>query len=184
MRTALLVLAATLCAPQIVVATEDGLSAPANAAYLAAHAKKPGAIIRPSGLQYQVLRSGVGRRPGRGDVVQIRYAMRLINGTVVDSTTPSLPAAVLLSSVSLAGLGEALSLMREGDRWEVTLPPILAFGAKGGGNGAIPPDQALIFDVTVVSVTMAPAAAPAGSNSSFGFTSNNGHSRAYWVLRP
>jgi hypothetical protein len=74
--------------------------------------------------------------------------------------------------------------MREGDRWEVTLPPILAFGAKGGGNGAIPPDQAIVFDVTVVSVTTAPAPAAGGSSSSFGFTSNNGQSRAYWVLRP
>jgi len=133
------------------LAADQALSAAANAAYLAGHAKKPGTIIRPSGLQYQVLRSGVGRRPGRGDVVQIRYAMRLINGAVVDATTPSLPAAVLLSSVSLAGLGEALSLMREGDRWQLAIPPNLGFGAAPAVGGAVPAGQALVMDVTLVS---------------------------------
>lgn len=142
-------------------AAEEALSAAANAIYLRSNAKKPGTVIRPSGLQYQVLRSGVGRRPGRGDVVQIRYAMRLINGTVVDSTTPSLPAAVLLSSVSLAGLGEALSLMREGDRWQLVIPPNLGFGAAPAVGGAVPPGQALVMDVTLVSaVAPRPGEAP------------------------
>ena len=112
------------------VRADETLSPAANAAYLAAHAKKPGTITRASGLQYQVLRS---------EVVRLQYAMRLINGTVVDATTPSLPAAVLLGGISLAGLGEALSLMREGDRWQVVIPPNLGFGAATAVGGAVPP---------------------------------------------
>ncbi len=183
MRTALLVLAATLCAPQIVVAAQDGLSAPANAAYLAAYAKKPGTIVRPSGLQYQVLRSGVGRRPGRGDVVQIRYAMRLINGAVVDATTPSLPAAVLLSSVSLAGLGEALSLMREGDRWQLAIPPNLGFGAAPAVGGAVPAGQVLVMDVALVSA-VAPRVGEAPPPNPFSLWGNAYTQGAAITIRP
>lgn len=109
------VLLCLLMAASPALAADEALSAAANAAYLAANAKKPGTILRPSGLQLRVLRSGVGRRPGRNDVVQIRYGLRLINGVLVDSTTPSLPTAAVLSGITLAGLGEALLLMREGD---------------------------------------------------------------------
>lgn len=132
-------------------AADDGLSASANTAYLADSARKPGTITRPSGLQYRVLRSGVGKRPTRNDVVQLRYAMRRIDGVVVDSTTPSLPAAVALSTVNLAGLSEALGLMREGDRWELVMPANLAFGPKDAVNGQIPPQQTVVMDLTLVS---------------------------------
>lgn len=140
---------------------DEALGAAANAAYLAANAKKPGTVTRPSGLQYRVLRSGVGRRPGRNDVVQIRYALRLINGVLVDATTPSLPTAALLSGITLAGLGEALSLMREGDRWQVVLPPNLGFGAASAAGGLVPPGQVLVMDLTLVSaVAPRPGEAP------------------------
>lgn len=142
-------------------AADEGLSASANAAYLADSAKKPGTILRPSGLQYRVLRSGVGKRPTRNDVAQIRFAMRRIDGLVVDSTTPSLPAAVAISSINIAGLSEALGLMREGDRWELVMPANLAFGPKGALNGQIPPQQTVVMDVTLISTaTPKPGEAP------------------------
>ncbi|HEX2759493.1 MAG TPA: FKBP-type peptidyl-prolyl cis-trans isomerase [Rhizomicrobium sp.] len=143
------------------LAADDALSASANAAYLSQSAKKPGTIIRPSGLQYRVLRSGVGKRPTGNDVAQIRYAMRRIDGVVVDSTTPSLPAAVAISTINMAGLSEALGLMREGDRWELVMPANLAFGPKGALNGQVPPQQTLVMDVTLVSTaTPRPGEAP------------------------
>lgn len=143
------------------LAADDALSASANAVYLAQSAKKPGTIIRPSGLQYRVLRSGVGKRPTGNDVAQIRYAMRRIDGVVVDSTTPSLPAAVAVSTINMAGLSEALGLMREGDRWELVMPANLAFGPKGALNGQVPPQQTLVMDVTLVSTaTPRPGEAP------------------------
>lgn len=181
MRPLILFLLALSCATPAVAQTAAPTAA-ASQAYLANNAKQPGVMVRPSGLQTRILRSGTGRRIAPGNGVQIYYTAKLINGAVVDGTTPGLPAPIEPAS-TLKGLGEALSLMREGDRWEVTVPPLLAFGAKGGGNGAIPPDQAIIFEVTVASVTTTPVAA-GGSSNSFGFTSNNGQSRAYWVIRP
>src|SRR5471030_156357 len=115
---------AWMCAPAL--AADDALSPAANAAFLAASAKKPGTIIRPSGLQYRVLRSGTGKRPGANDVIRLGYAIRLINGAVVDSTTPVLPATLAMSSVAMAGLAEALSLMHAGDRWQLVIPANLA----------------------------------------------------------
>lgn len=142
-------------------ADDAALSASANTAYLADSAKKPGTIMRPSGLQYRVLRSGVGKRPTRNDVAQIRYVMRRIDGVVVDSTNPSLPAAVAISTINMAGLSEALGLMREGDRWELVMPANLAFGPKGALNGQIPPHQTVVMELTLVSTaTPQPGEAP------------------------
>jgi len=165
------------------VRAEEALSPAANAAYLVDHAKKTGTITRASGLQYQVLRSGVGRRPGRGDVVRLQYAMRLINGTVVDATTPSLPAAVLLGGISLAGLGEAVSLMREGDRWLVVIPPNLGFGATSAVGGAVPPGQVLVMDLTLVSA-VAPRAGEAPPPNPFSLWGNGHMSGAALTIRP
>ena len=151
MRLFLSVLALLFAASFPVSAADEALSAAANAGYLASNAKKPGTILRPSGLQYRVLRNGTGKRPGSNDVVRLAYGIRLINGTLVDSTTPVLPSTFAMNSVGLAGLAEALSLMHAGDRWQLAIPSNLAFGGKGAMNGAIPPDQALLVDVTLIS---------------------------------
>jgi hypothetical protein len=136
-------------------AVPDALSPAANQAFLADNAKKPGVIVRPSGLQYRVLRSGFGKRAGLGDTVQLQYSGSLINGAVFDGTSPGLPAALAVINV-IRGLGEALQLMHEGDRWQLVIPPNLAFGDKGSGT-LIPPGQVVVFDVTLVST-----ATPAG----------------------
>ena len=151
MRLFVLSLTLLLAASFPVLAADDALSAAANAAYLAGNAKQPGTILRPSGLQYRILRHGTGKRPGGNDVVRLAYGIRLINGTLVDSTTPVLPSSFAMSSVGLAGLAEALPLMHVGDRWQLAIPSNLAFGGKGAMNGAIPPDQALLMDVTLIS---------------------------------
>ena len=154
----------------------------ASTAYLASNARAPGVTVRPSGLQVRILRNGMGRRFNPGDAVQIYYTAKLVDGTVIDGTSPGLPAPIEPGG-TLKGLGEGLSTMREGDRWEMTLPPALAFGAKGSGNGLVPPNQAMVFDVTVASVTPATASGAASSNSSFGLTSRNGETRAFWAIR-
>jgi FKBP-type peptidyl-prolyl cis-trans isomerase len=142
-------------APAIAPAWADdaALSLGANTAFLAANRAKPGTITRPSGLQYRVLKTGFGRRPGGGDVVRVSFRATLIDGRVVDSTPPSLPATMAMSGVGLRGLAEALALMHEGDRWLVTIPSALAFGVKEAGGGAVPPNQTLIFDLTLISTT-------------------------------
>ena len=179
------ILALLLIAPVLIVpawAAEDALGPAANAAFLVANGSKPGTIIRPSGLQYRVLRSGTGKRPGGSDVVRLAYGIRLINGTLVDSTTPVLPATLAMSSVGLAGLAEALSLMHVGDRWQLAIPSNLAFGGKVGVNGAIPPGQTLIMDVTLVSASP-PQPGQAVSESPFSVWSNGRENGAALTIR-
>lgn len=130
-------------------AAEDALGPAANAAYLAASAARPGTIIRPSGLQYRILRRGFGRRVTANDVAKIAYSIRLVNGVVADHTPANLPTALAVSTAGLAGLSEALLLMHEGDRWELVMPANLALGTRGGGG--VPPGQVLTFDLTVIS---------------------------------
>lgn len=179
----LLILGLFLLAAAPACAADPALTAAAAQTYLSANARAPGVTVRPSGLQVKILRNGMGRRFAPGDSLQIYYTAKLINGAVIDGTTPGLPAGVEPAG-TLKGLGEGLASMREGDRWELTLPPALAFGAKGAANGAVPPDQAMIFDVTIAAVTPAASAALATPNSGFGVTARNGETRAFWAIRP
>jgi FKBP-type peptidyl-prolyl cis-trans isomerase len=183
MRMKFVLLAVLLFVSSVSRAAEDPLSASANAAFLAANAGKPGIIARPSGLQYRILRSGAGKRPGGNDIVRLSYAIRLINGTVVDSTTPVLPATLSMSSVAFAGLAEALSLMHVGDRWQLAIPANLAFGGKGAMNGAIPPSQTLLMDVSLLSAA-APQPGQTVSESPFSLWSNGRENGATFTIKP
>lgn len=134
--------------------TDPSLSPEANAAYLAANAKKPGVIVRPDGLEFKIVQMGFGKRPALTDNVEVYYTGSLINGRVFDGTSPGLPASFKVNQV-IPGWTEALQLMREGDHWQLVIPSALAYGARGAGS-AIPPDQVLVFDMTLVSTTPAP----------------------------
>ena len=165
------------------IAAEDPLGSAANAAFLAANAQKPGTVTRPSGLQYRILRSGTGKRPAGNDVIRLAYGIRLINGTLVDSTTPVLPSAFAMSSVGLAGLAEALSLMHVGDRWQLAVPSNLAFGGKGAMNGAIPPNQTLVMDVSLLSAAT-PQPGQTVTESPFSLWSNGRENGATFTIKP
>ena len=136
-------------------AADDALSLEANQAFLAANAKKPGVITRPDGLQFKILRNGFGKRPYVTDSVKVYYTGMMINGTVFDGTSPGLPATFKVNSV-IPGWIEAMVLMREGDHWQLVIPSNLAYGSRGAGNGTIPPNQTLIFDLQLISTTPAP----------------------------
>ena len=133
----------------------DALSIDANLRYLEENKVKKGVILRPSGLQFRILQNGFGKRPQRTDTVKVYYTGKLINGVVFDGTSPGLPASLNLSSV-IPGWIEALQIMREGDRWQLVIPPNLGYGVRGAGEGAIPPNQTLIFDIKLVETTPAP----------------------------
>ena len=144
--------APVLCclAPIPARAADDALSLDANKAFLAANAKKPGVIVRPDGLQFKILQNGYGKRPGLTDSVQVYYTGVLINGTVFDGTSPGLPATFKVNTV-IPGWVEALTLMREGDHWQVVIPADLAYAERSAGNGLIPPNQTLVFDLRLIS---------------------------------
>ena len=119
--------------------------------YLAENAKKDGVITLPSGLQYQVLKEGNGKKPTAKDTVMCHYEGFLIDGTVFDSSVQrGEPATFPLQQV-IAGWTEGLQLMQEGAKYRFFIPYRLGYGEGGAGN-SIPPFAALIFDVELIQV--------------------------------
>src|SRR5580704_18069732 len=101
---------AVCLSPVAAFAADSELTTAASQAFLASHAKTPGVTVRPSGLQYRILKYGFGRHTGPRDTVQLNYTARLINGVVIDGTSPGLPASVVVNGAT-PGLSEALQLM-------------------------------------------------------------------------
>ena len=130
------------------------LSAQSNSRYLTDFAAKPGANKTDDGLEYRVIKAGTGKAPQSGaDMVTVRYRGALINGKVFDQTQPG-KTATFPAGALIPGWIEALSLMKEGDHWEIVLPSALGYGPQGAGSD-IPPDQTLVFDMTLEKVTPA-----------------------------
>ncbi len=179
----LLVLPVLLALGAPAPAAEDALGPAANTAFLAANARKPGTVVRPSGLQYRVLHAGFGRRVGADDVAQLSYSVSLINGAVVEKTPAVLPTSLGVSTISMAGLAEALPLMREGDRWLLAVPANLAFGTKAAMNGAVPPGQTLVFDLTVIA-TAPPRPGQAAPDNPLSVWSNGREAGGAITIRP
>ena len=119
--------------------------------YLALNAKKEGVVTLPSGLQYQVLREGNGKKPSAKDSVKCHYEGFLIDGTVFDSSVQRGEPAVFGLQQVIAGWTEGLQLMQEGAKYRFFIPYRLAYG-EGGAGGMIPPYAALIFDVELIEV--------------------------------
>jgi len=119
--------------------------------YLTENAKKEGVITLPSGLQYQVLKEGNGKKPSAKDSVKCHYEGFLIDGTVFDSSVQrGEPATFGLQQV-IAGWTEGLQLMQEGAKYRFFIPYRLAYG-EGGAGAMIPPFATLIFDVELIEV--------------------------------
>jgi FKBP-type peptidyl-prolyl cis-trans isomerase FklB len=119
--------------------------------YLAENAKKEGVVTLPSGLQYQVLRQGNGKKPTAKDQVKCHYEGFLIDGTVFDSSVQRGEPAVFGLQQVIAGWTEGLQLMQEGAKYRFFIPYRLAYG-EGGAGQLIPPYAALIFDVELIEV--------------------------------
>ena len=119
--------------------------------FLAENAKKPGVKTLPSGLQYEVLREGNGRKPSATDEVECHYEGTLINGQVFDSSYRRGETATFGLNQVIKGWTEGLQLMQEGAKYRFFIPYNLAYGEQGAGQ-AIPPYAALIFDVELIKV--------------------------------
>ena len=157
--TALLALAAPASAqtaPASAKPLDDALSIAANQKYLEANAQQKGWVLRPSGLRFKIIQSGYGKHPTLTDTVKVYYTGTLINHVVFDGTSPPLPASFKLNGGLVQGWVEALQMMREGDRWLLVIPSNLGYGARGAGDGLIPPNQTLIFDIKLLETTPAP----------------------------
>ena len=119
--------------------------------FLAENAKKAGIVTLPSGLQYEVLNEGTGRKPKATDQVRCHYEGTLIDGTVFDSSYRRGEPAVFPLNGVIAGWTEGVQLMSEGAKYRFYIPFNLAYGANGAG-ASIPPYAALIFDVELIAV--------------------------------
>ena len=120
-------------------------------AFLAENKKKSGVVVLPSGLQYEVLTEGKGKKPAATDRVQCHYHGTLINGEVFDSSIERGEPAVFGVSQVIPGWVVALQLMPEGSKWRLFIPSDLAYGENGAG-GKIAPNSTLIFDVELLKV--------------------------------
>lgn len=126
-----------------------------NKRFLADYAARPGVVKLPDGLMYRVLKAGNGPGVLRGeDVVTVFYRGSLINGKVFDQTKPGEPAQFPAGGL-IPGWVEALSKMKTGDTWELVVPSDLGYGADGAGS-AIPPNQTLVFILSLAKVEYAP----------------------------
>lgn len=123
----------------------------AGEAFLADNAKKEGVKTLPSGLQYEVIAEGSGKKPSATDRVQCHYEGTLIDGTVFDSSIKRGEPAVFGVNQVIRGWVEALQLMQEGAKWRLYIPYDMAYGEHGAGE-MIPPYSALIFDVELIKV--------------------------------
>ena len=120
-------------------------------AFLSENKKKEGVKTLPSGLQYKVIKAGTGKKPKVNDTVTVNYRGTLIDGTEFDSSfRRGQPVAFPVSGV-IPGWTEALPLMQEGAKWQLFVPPNLAYGERGAG-GLIGPNTTLIFEVELISV--------------------------------
>lgn len=120
-------------------------------AFLAENKKKKGVVTLPSGLQYKILTAGTGKKPKATDTVTTNYKGTLIDGTEFDSSYKrGEPASFPVEGV-IPGWTEALQLMPVGSKWQLVVPPSLAYGPRGAGQ-AIGPNATLIFEVELLSI--------------------------------
>ena len=120
-------------------------------AFLAENAKKEGVVTLPSGLQYEVITEGNGKKPSATDRVKCHYEGTLIDGTLFDSSIKRGQPAVFGVNQVIRGWVEALQLMGEGSKWRLYIPSELGYGAQQAGE-MIPPHSTLIFDVELIEV--------------------------------
>ena len=120
-------------------------------AYLAENAKKEGVKVTASGLQYEVIKEGTGKKPAATDTVSVHYEGTLINGQVFDSSIRrGQPVEFPLSRV-IPGWTEGVQLMSVGSKYRFVIPSNLAYGEHGAG-GAIGPNETLIFEVELLDI--------------------------------
>jgi FKBP-type peptidyl-prolyl cis-trans isomerase len=120
-------------------------------AFLDANKSKEGVVTLPSGLQYKILTAGTGPKPAAADSVICNYRGTLINGTEFDSSYKRGQPATFPVGGVIRGWTEALQLMPVGSKWQLFVPPDLAYGARGNGP-SIGPNSTLIFEVELLSI--------------------------------
>jgi len=118
--------------------------------FLEENKKKPGVVTLSSGLQYKIIKTGKGAKPGLNAKVLVHFTGSFVNGKIFESSFEGgLPYAPKINQV-LKGWTEALQMMPVGSQWEIYLPADLAYGKPG--NLGIPPNTPLVFDIQLLKI--------------------------------
>lgn len=125
-------------------------AATAAQTFLEENAKRDSVVTLESGLQYEVVTEGDGPIPQSTDRVRVHYEGKLVDGTVFDSSYERGEPVVFPVTGVISGWVEALQLMKVGSKWKLYIPADLAYGENG--QGPIPPNSALIFDVELLGI--------------------------------
>ena len=123
----------------------------ASETFLTENKKKEGIQVLPSGVQYRVLTEGKGAKPKLTDTVTVHYRGTLTDGKEFDSSYGRGEPATFQVNGVIQGWQEVLPMMQEGAKWQVFIPPDLAYGDRGAGD-AIGPNETLIFDIELIAV--------------------------------
>jgi FKBP-type peptidyl-prolyl cis-trans isomerase FklB len=119
--------------------------------FLAENKTKEGVVTLPSGLQFKILKAGDGKKPTEADTVEVNYRGILINGTEFDSSYGRGQSATFKVTGVIPGWKEALKLMPAGSKWQIFIPPQLAYGERGAGRD-IGPNATLIFEIELFAI--------------------------------
>ena len=119
-------------------------------AYLAANKSKPGVTVLSSGLQYKVLTPGNGPKPTATDKVVCNYKGTFVDGKEFDSSYKRGEPATFPVSGVIKGWTEALQLMPVGSKWQLVIPPSLAYGEQG--RPGMPGNSTLVFEVELIKI--------------------------------
>jgi FKBP-type peptidyl-prolyl cis-trans isomerase len=121
-----------------------------NKDYLTTNKKQQGVKVTPSGLQYKVLKAAKkgAKQPVLASVVTVHYEGRFVDGRIFDSSYKRKEPSQFPVTGVIRGWTEALTLMKEGDIWELTIPQDLAYGPSG--RGPIPGFSTLVFKVELI----------------------------------
>jgi len=104
-----------------------------------------------SGLLYEVIKEGSGKKPTAEDMVSVNYIGKLPDGTVFDQNPAGQPIQFPLTGV-IKGWQEGLQLMSEGAKYKFYIPSELAYGENAPQGSPIKPGHALEFEVELIKV--------------------------------
>ncbi|PCI30611.1 MAG: hypothetical protein COB67_01280 [SAR324 cluster bacterium] len=122
-----------------------------GSAFLSKNKQRKAVVTLPSGLQYEVLRQGAGKKPTVSDTVETHYRGTLINGTEFDSSYSRGKSVSFPVNGVIKGWTEALQLMNVGSKWKLFIPADLAYGNQGTGQ-KIAPGSTLIFEIELLNI--------------------------------
>lgn len=120
--------------------------------FLEDNGKRPGVVVLASGLQYEIITEGTGKKPTAKDKVTCHYHGTLIDGTVFDSSVNRGQPATFPLNMVIKGWTEGLQLMEKGSKWRFFIPPHLGYGDRQV-SAQIGPNSTLIFEVELLDIS-------------------------------